>query len=184
MSKKEEVFEIPEKSDDAMDIPVDAPKPPRKKREMTDEAKVKMLENLRKGREAKKAKLELARAAKVVEAPKETPKVVEPPKETPKIVAKKAKPEPVVDLEAENARISLINKIVGKEKTKPVKRQEPTLSETTKEAMKAERKVKVIETPKETPKPVAAPQVVVAPVAVKPVAPARIVKSTFKKPIW
>jgi hypothetical protein len=180
MSKKEEVFEIPEKSDDAMNIPVDAPKPPRKKREMTDEAKVKMLENLRKGREAKKAKLELAKASKVVDAPKETPKVAE----APKVVAKKPKPEPVIDLEAENARISLINKIVGKEKTKPVKRQEPALSETTKEAMKAERKVKVIEAPKETPKPVSAPQVVVAPVAVKPDAPARIVKSTFKKPIW
>jgi len=64
MSKKEEVFELPEKSDDAMDIPVEKLKAPRKKREMSDEAKAKMLANLAKGREARKAKAELAKSAK------------------------------------------------------------------------------------------------------------------------
>jgi hypothetical protein len=189
MSKKEEVFELPEKSDDAMDIPVE-PKAPRKKREMTDEAKNKMLANLAKGREAKKAKAELAKGGKAV-VPKEEPKIVESPKEVeapkPK-KAVKAKEEVKVDINAERERLSLINKMVGKEKTKapPTKRAEPKLSETTKETMKSER-VKTIEAPKaqavveavkETPKPT-------APISI-PAKPevAHVVKRTFNKPIW
>ena len=54
MSKNQQVFELPEKSDDAMDIPVEKVKAHRKKREMTDEAKTKMLANLAKGREMKR----------------------------------------------------------------------------------------------------------------------------------
>ena len=188
MSKKEEVFELPEKSDDAMDIPVEKVKAPRKKREMTDEAKTKMLANLAKGREAKKAKAELAKGGKAV-VPKEEPKVVESPKEVvqPKN-AVKTKEEVKVDINAERERLSLINKMVGKEKTKapPTKRAEPKLSETTKETMKSER-VKTIEAPKaqavveavkETPKPT-------APISI-PAKPevAHVVKRTFNKPIW
>jgi len=197
MSKKEEVFELPDKSDDAMDIPVESIKAPKKKREMTDEVKQKMLENLKKGREAKKAKLELAKAAKASQAPKEEPKVVQTPKEEPKVVEapvkkQKATPkkvEPVIDLEAEKSRLALINKMIGKEKTKPVKRAEPVLSEVTKEVMKSERKVKVIEEPKETPKEtpkVVAPVEKVAPSPVLTPVPAvvHIVKSNYKKPIW
>ena len=192
MSKKEEVFELPDKSDDAMDVPV----PPKKKRVVSDEVKQKMLENLKKGREAKKAKLELAKAAKASQAPKEEPKVVQTPKEEPKVVEppvkkQKATPkkvEPVIDLEAEKSRLALINKMIGKEKTKPVKRTEPVLSEATKEVMKSERKVKVIdepkvvEQPKETPKEI--PKVVTAPVPIPKPTQVHIVKSTFKKPMW
>lgn len=188
MSKKEQVFELPEKSDDAMDIPVEKVKATRKKREMTDEAKTKMLANLAKGREAKKAKAELAKGGKAV-VPKEEPKVVESPKEVEKPKkAVKAKEEVKVDINAERERLSLINKMVGKEKTKapPAKRAEPKLSETTKETMKAER-VKTIEAPKaqavveavkETPKPT-------APISI-PAKPevAHVVKRTFNKPIW
>jgi hypothetical protein len=193
MSKKEEVFELPDKSDDAMDVPV----PPKKKRVVSDEVKQKMLENLKKGREAKKAKAELAKAAKASEAPKEEPKVVQTPKEEPKVVEapvkkQKATPkkvEPVIDLEAEKSRLALINKMIGKEKTKPVKRTEPVLSEATKEVMKSERKVKVIEEPKETPKEtpkVVAPVAKVAPAPVSAPVPSvvHIVKSNYKKPIW
>jgi hypothetical protein len=185
MSKKEQVFELPEKSDDAMDIPVEKVKAPRKKREMTDEAKTKMLANLAKGREMKRAKAELAKGSKepikVVEAPKEAPKEVEAPK--PK-KAVKAKEEVKVDINAERERLSLINKMVGKEKTKPVKRSEPTLSEATKETMKAER-VKTIETPKaqavvEAVKPVAH----VAPVAPPKPDVVHVVKRTFTKAPW
>ena len=190
MSKKEQVFELPEKSDDAMDIPVEKVKAPRKKREMTDEAKTKMLANLAKGREMKKAKAELAKGGKAV-VPKEEPKVVESPKEVeapkPK-KAVKAKEEVKVDINAERERLSLINKMVGKEKTKapPAKRAEPKLSETTKETMKSER-VKTIEAPKpqavveavkETPKPT-------APISI-PAKPevAHVVKRTFTKAPW
>lgn len=190
MSKKEEVFELPDKSDDAMDIPVESLKPVKKKREISDEVKQRMLENLKKGREAKKAKAELAKASKVVEPPKEEPKVepkvVEAPKEEPKKKAIPKKVEPVIDLEAEKSRLALINKMIGKEKTQPVKRQEPKLSESTKEVMKSERKVKVIEEP---PKVIESPKVVapVATVVAKPVpvpVPVHIVKSNYKKPIW
>lgn len=172
-----------------MDIPVEKVKAPRKKREMTDEAKTKMLANLAKGREMKKAKAELAKGSKAV-VPKEEPKVVEAPKEViekPK-KAVKAKEEVKIDINAERERLSLINKIVGKEKTKapPVKRAEPKLSEATKETMKSER-VKtieqpkaqaVVEAPKETPKPT-------APISI-PAKPevAHVVKRTFNKPIW
>jgi hypothetical protein len=186
MSKKEEVFELPDKSDDAMDIPVETIKAPKKKREMTDEAKLKMLENLKKGREAKKAKLELAKSAKASQAPKEEPKVVETPVKKQKATPKKV--EPVIDLEAEKSRLALINKMIGKEKTKPVKRTEPVLSEATKEVMKSERKVKVIdepkvvEQPKETPKET--PKIVTAPVPIPKPTQVHIVKSTFKKPMW
>ena len=177
MSKKEEVFELPDKSEDAMDIPV----PPKKKRVVSDEVKQRMLENLKKGREAKKAKAELAKAPKV--EPKVEPAVVQTPVKKEKATPKKV--EPVIDLEAEKSRLALINKMIGKEKTKPVKRTEPVLSEATKEVMKSERKVKVIdepkETPKETPKVVAPdPKVVLAPVP----AVVHIVKSNYKKPIW
>lgn len=185
MSKKEEVFELPDKSDDAMDVHV----PPKKKRVVSDEVKQRMLENLKKGRDAKKAKAELAKAPKVVETPKEEPKAVEAPKEAPKKKAVPKKAEPVIDLEAEKSRLALINKMIGKEKTKPVKRSEPVLSETTKEVMKSERKVKVIEEPKETPKltpnvvaPVA--KVAPAPVSTPVAAVVHIVKSNYKKPIW
>ena len=183
MSKKEEVFELPDKSDDAMDVPV----PPKKKRVVSDEVKQKMLENLKKGREAKKAKAELAKAPKVVEAPKEEPAVVQAPVKKEKAAPKKV--EPVIDLEAEKSRLALINKMIGKEKTKPVKRAEPVLSEVTKEVMKSERKVKVIEEPKETPKEtpkVVAPVENVAPSPVLTPVPAvvHIVKSNYKKPIW
>ena len=191
MSKNQQVFELPEKSDDAMDIPVEKVKAPRKKREMTDEAKTKMLANLAKGREMKKAKAELAKGSKepkpvaepakeIIEKPKE---VIEKPKK-----AVKAKEEVKIDIHAERERLSLINKIVGKEKTKapPVKRAEPKLSEATKETMKSER-VKtieqpkaqaVVEAPKETPKPT-------APISI-PAKPevAHVVKRTFNKPIW
>jgi len=213
MSKKEEVFELPEKSDDAMDIPVEKVKAPRKKREMTDEAKTKMLANLAKGREAKKAKAELAKGGKAV-VPKEEPLIgvgASPPQSaTPKVSGRtqiserseanqiveapkpkkavKAKEEVKVDINAERERLSLINKMVGKEKTKapPAKRAEPKLSDTTKETMKSER-VKTIEAPKaqavveavkETPKPT-------APISI-PAKPevAHVVKRTFNKPIW
>jgi hypothetical protein len=184
MSKKEEVFELPDKSDDAMDVPV----PPKKKRVVSDEVKQRMLENLKKGREAKKAKAELAKAPKVVEPPKEEPKV-EPAVVLKKERATPKKVEPVIDLEAEKSRLALINKMIGKEKTKPVKRTEPVLSEATKEVMKSERKVKVIdepmEKPKETPK-VVAPVAKVTPAPVPAPVPAvvHIVKSNYKKPIW
>ena len=82
----------------------------------------------------------------------------------------------------------MINKIVGKEKTKapPAKRAEPKLSEATKETMKSER-VKtieqpkpqvVVEAPKETPKPTAPISIPVKPEVV------HVVKRTFNKPIW
>lgn len=183
MSKKEQVFELPDKSDDAMDIPVE--KSPRKKREMSDEAKEKMLANLAKGREAKKAKAELAKGGKPAVA-KEEPKVVESPKEVeapkPK-KAVKAKQEVQVDINAERERLSLINKMIGKEKAKPMaKRAEPVLSETTKQSMKAERvktveQQAVVEPVKEAPK-VVAPVVPVKPEVV------HVVKRTFTKAPW
>lgn len=203
MSKKEEVFELPDKSDDAMDIPVEKVKAPRKKREMSDEAKEKMLANLAKGREAKKAKAELAKSAKepakVVETPKEVPKVIEAPKKT-----IKPKEEVKIDINAERERLSLINKMIGKEKAKPVaKRSEPALSETTKQAMKSER-VKTVEEPKVVEKPLigvgaSPPQSATPKVSgrtqiserseTNQIAPPKpevvhVVKRTFNKPIW
>jgi hypothetical protein len=207
MSKKEEVFELPEKSDDAMDIPVEKLKAPRKKREMSDENKAKMLANLAKGREARKAKAELAKSAKAEPAKVEpligvgqsppqsaTPTVsgrtqISERSEANQIVEEKPKAkrtpkpkeEPKVDLNAERERLALINKMVGKEKTNPKPRAEPKLSDTTKETIKAER-VKTVEEPKpakavEAPKPVA------------PVVPSKpeivhVVKRNFSKPIW
>ena len=187
MSKNQEVFELPEKSDDAMDIPVEKVKAPRKKREMTDEAKEKMLANLAKGREAKKAKAELAKGSKEPKPVAEPAKVEEMKVEKPK-KAVKAKEEIKVDINAERERLALINKIVGKEKIKeaPAKRAEPKLSEATKDSMKAER-VKTIETPKvqavveapkETPKPTAPISIPAKPEVV------HVVKRTFNKPIW
>jgi hypothetical protein len=77
--------------------------------------------------------------------------------------------------------------MIGKEKAKPVaKRSEPTLSETTKQAMKSER-VKTVEEPKIAEKPKEVPKE--APKVVAPVAPPKpevvhVVKRTFNKPIW
>jgi hypothetical protein len=195
MSKKEEVFELPDKSDDAMDIPVEKVKAPRKKREMSDEAKEKMLANLAKGREVRKAKAELAKSAKepkkVEEAPKDEPKVIEKAKEEPKASGRKRISERSeanqIDINAERERLSLINKMIGKEKAKPLaKRAEPVLSETTKQSMKAERvktveEPKVVEKPKEVPKE--APKVVAPVVSVKPEV-VHVVKRNFNKPVW
>jgi hypothetical protein len=205
MSKKEEVFELPDKSDDAMDIPVEKVKAPRKKREMSDEAKEKMLANLAKGREIKKAKAELAKSAKEPKKVEEAPKVSGRTQISERSEAnRKPKEEVKIDINAERERLSLINKIVGKEKAKPVaKRSEPALSETTKQTMKAER-VKVVEEPKVAEKPLigvgaSPPQSATPKVSgrtqiserseANPIAPPKpevvhVVKRTFNKPIW
>jgi hypothetical protein len=147
MTSKDKVFEIPKE-----EAKIEKPK---KKNVMTLEQKQRLIENLRRGREAKKANLDASK--KEVESPK----VVETPKETPK-----------VNEERERILDSLVKSHMEKaEKKKVVK----------KPVVKKETEVKVIEPvkPLEQVKPPVIPKVVPSVPQVQP-----IIYSTLKKAKW
>jgi hypothetical protein len=161
MTSKDKVFEIPKE-----EAKIEKPK---KKNVMTLEQKQRLIENLRRGREAKKANLDASK--KEVEAPKEKPKVVEAPKESPKVV-ETPKETPKVNEERERILDSLVKSHMEKaEKKKVVK----------KPVVKKETEVKVIEPvkPLEQVKPPVIPKVVPSVPQVQP-----IIYSTLKKAKW
>lgn len=201
----EEVFEIPEEK---VEVIKKEKKAPVKKAEMSDEKRQKLLDNLRRGRETRKANLEASKKQKLevpvepVIYPKEPTivpvKASEDPMKLPKETkVKKVKIEtqavPTIDLEAEKQRLAFITNMVKKSETR-IKEPRPTKKpivktiDTQQEAPKA-----IVETPKvvapvvkkvETPKVEVAKPVITKPVVATPIVPVGVSVYTYKKMPW
>ena len=165
---KNEVFEIPDHLDDKIVTREEKPKKPRAP--ISHERKAQMLENLRRGREAKKAKKEAA-SEKPLEKPVE--KVVEKPVE--KVVEKPIVPKKESKAEHEQQEQFIKNLVVNT--------VVPIVKEEVKEPVKVI-KEPVKEVKQESNKPTAPSSIIQKPIA--PVVSVPEVKTlyTFKKAKW
>jgi len=178
---KNEVFEIPDNT-----VVTTEEKPKKLRAPVSDERKAQMLENLRRGREAKKAKKEAAE--KPLEKPVE--KVVEKPVE--KVVEKPIVPKKERKAEHEQQEQFIKNLVVKQQpKEKVVRPTRKPIVNTVVPIVKEEVKepVKVIKEPvkevkQESNKPTAPSSIIQKPIA--PVVSVPEVKTlyTFKKAKW